>query len=106
MILAVIKKNNQPIIMKVIKGAFRFFIAWVIVLYLLFGTSIIYKVSSGSREIQKLTELSQYNGYKVKKLKTDWFGNWVVIKKGLDEEVLNCSDSIFAQLSVGKSIGK
>jgi hypothetical protein len=92
--------------MKFFKAAAKFLIAWVIVLYLLFGTSIIYKVSSGTREIQKLTELSQYNGYTVRKLKTDWFGNWVVIRKGLDEEVLNCSDSIFAQLSVGKSIGK
>jgi hypothetical protein len=92
--------------MKVIKGAFRFLIAWVIVLYLLFGTSIIYKVSSGTREIQDLAELSQYNGYEVKKLKTDWFGNWIIARKGQDEVVLKCSDSIFAQLSVGNSIGK
>ena len=78
----------------------------MIVLFLLFGTSIAYKVSSASKPIQDLSELSQYEGYKVKKLKTDWFGNWVVIKKGLDREVIKCSDSVFTQLSVGDYLGK
>ena len=91
--------------MKVIKAAAKFLFAWAIVLFLLFGTTIIYKVSSASKPIQDLTELNQYKGYKVKKLKTDWFGNWVVIKKGLDKEVLKCSDSVFAQLAVNDSLG-
>jgi hypothetical protein len=93
--------------MKVIKAAAKFLIAWAIVLFLLFGTTIVYKVSSvSSSEIKDLTELNQYEGYKVKKLKTDWFGNWVVIKKGLDKEVLKCSDSVFAQLAVDDYLGK
>jgi len=86
--------------MKVIKAAFKLLIVWVIILFLLFGTNIIYKVSSGSREIQTLTELNQYKGYKIRKLKTDWFGNWIIARKGQDEVVLRCSDSIFAELSV------
>jgi hypothetical protein len=93
--------------MKVIKAATKFLFAWAIVLFLLFGTTIAFKVSSvSSIEIKDLAALNQYEGYKVKKLKTDWFGNWVVIKKGLDREVLKCSDSVFAQLAVDDYLGK
>jgi len=92
--------------MKLFKAATKFLIAWAIVLLLLFGSTILYKVrSTVSNEIEDLTELIAYKGYTVKKLKTDWFGNWVVIKKGLDKEVLNCSDSAFSQLSVGDYLG-
>ena len=92
--------------MKVIKAAAKFLFAWAIVLFLLFGTTIAYKVSSTSKPIQDLAELNQYEGYRVQKLKTDWFGNWVVIKKGLDREVIKCSDSVFAQLAVNDYLGK
>jgi hypothetical protein len=93
--------------MKLFKASAKFLIAWAIILFLLFGSTIFYKVSSSvSNEIEDLTELNAYKGYTVKKLKTDWFGNWVVIKKGLDQEVLNCSDSVFSQLSVGDYLGK
>ena len=93
--------------MKVIKAAAKLLIAWAIVLFLLFGTTIFYKISSTvSNEVKDLTELNQYEGYKVKKLKTDWFGNWVVINKGLDQDVFKCSDSVFSQLSVGDLLGQ
>ena len=93
--------------MKVIKAAAKLLIAWAIVLFLLFGTTISYKVSStASNEIQDVTELKQYKGYKVKKLKTDWFGNWVVINNGIDREVFKCSDAVFSQLSVGDLLGQ
>jgi len=107
MILDVIYKIQPTSIMKVIKAAVKFLIAWAIILFLLFGTTIFYKVSSTvSNEVQDLTELNKYEGYKVKKLKSDWFGNWVVINKGLDREVFKCNDFVFSQLSVGDLLGQ
>ena len=92
--------------MKLIKGAVQLLIAWAILLFLLFGTTIVNYVGSSSTEIKDSSELNKYSGYQVKKLKNDWFGNWVIAKKGRDEVAFKCSDSIFAELSVEDQLGQ
>jgi len=91
--------------MKLIKVFLIAIATGAICLYLLFGTTIAYKIISNP-EITELNELNDYNGYTIEKLDKDWFGNWVIAKKGQKEVVFKCSDSIFSQLSVKKSIGK
>ena len=91
--------------MKIIKGFAVLLFVWIICLYLLFGSSIIMHVGIASKEISDPKELKKYNGYVVKKLKTDWFGNWVIAKNGSKEVVFRCDEVIFKKLSVSDSIG-
>ena len=91
--------------MKVIKGFFRLLLAWAVCLFLLFGSSFINYIGVASKEITEPKELNKYNGYVVKKLKTDVFGNWVIAKKGREEVVFRCDEVIFKKLSVSDSIG-
>ena len=91
--------------MKVIKGFFRLLLAWAVCLFLLFGSSFINYIGVASKEITEPKELNKYNGYVVKKLKTDVFGNWVIAKKGTEEVVFRCDEVIFKKLSVSDSIG-
>lgn len=92
-------------IMKVIKGFFVLLFVWVVCLYMLFGSVIIHHIGVASKEIANPNELQKYDGYIVKKLKTDLFGNWVIAKKGGKEVVFRCDDGIFKKLSVSESIG-
>ena len=91
--------------MKVIKGFFRLLLAWAVCLFLLFGSSFINYIGVASKEITEPKELNKYNGYVVKKLKTDVFGNWVIAKKGTEEVVFRCDEVIFKKLKVSDSIG-
>lgn len=92
--------------MKVIKGFFVLLLVWAFCLYLLFGTVIISHIGNASSEITDCKELKKYNGYVVKKLKTDLFGNWVIARKGRDEVVFRCDDALFSSLSISDSLGK
>ena len=92
--------------MKVIKGFVVLLLVWAFCLYLLFGTVIISHIGEASREITNAKELKKYNGYAVKKLKTDLFGNWVIAKKGTEELVFRCDDALFSSLSISDSLGK
>ena len=90
--------------MKVIKGFFRLLLAWAVCLFLLFGSSFINYIGVASKEITEPKELNKYNGYVVKKLKTDVFGNWVIAKKGTEEVVFRCDEVIIKKLSLSDSI--
>ena len=92
--------------MKVIKGFFVVLLVWAFCLYLLFGSVITHHIVEGSREITDPKELTKYNGYVVKKLKTDLFGNWVIARKGREEVVFKCDDALFSSLSISDSLGK
>ena len=91
--------------MKVIKAFFILIIVWAICLYMLFGPAVIHKVVE-TPEIRSLNELHKYSGYTVKKLDSDWFGNWAILKKGREEVVLECSDSVFVKLSINQILGQ
>ena len=92
--------------MKVIKGSFRLLLAWAICLFLLFGSSFMNYIGVASKEITEPKDLNIYNGYVVKKLKTELFGNWVIARKGREEVVFRCDDALFSSLSISDSLGK
>lgn len=92
--------------MKIIKGFFNLLLAWAILLFLLFGSSIINYVGVASKEITNPNDLAKYNGYVVKKLKTDVFGNWVIAGKGMEEVVFRCDEAIFSGLTISDSLGE
>ncbi len=92
--------------MKLIKGFAVLLFAWIICLYLLFGPVIIHQIGIASREITDPKELKKYNGYVVKRLKTDIFGNWVIARKGQEQVVFRCDVEIFKNLTISKSLGK
>jgi hypothetical protein len=92
--------------MKIIKGFFNLLLAWIVCLFLLFGSSFINYLGVASDEITEPKELAKYNGYVVKTLKTDLFGNWVIAKKGREEVVFRCDESIFSNLTISDSLGE
>ena len=73
---------------------------------LLFGTTIVNYLGSSSKKITEQKELTKYEGYVVKKLKTDVFGNWIIAKKGREAVVLRCDDAIFSSLSVSDPLAE
>ncbi len=92
--------------MKIIKGFFVLLIVWAICLFLLFGPATIHHIGVASREITDLKELNKFEGYVVKKLQTDIFGNWVIARKGRETAVFRCDDLIFKSLSISDPLGK
>ena len=89
-------------IMKVIKVFFVILVVWAIVLFVFFGPGIVYKVAN-TPEINELKDLHTYKGYTIEKLDSDFFGNWVIIKKESEEVVLKCSNQVFESLSIDQS---
>ena len=91
--------------MKIFKLVFIMLVIGTICLFVLFGPAIVNKVAA-TPEVNKLNDLKKYDGYIVQSLDADWFGNWVIVRKGREKSVFKCSDSIFADLKIKDRIGQ
>jgi hypothetical protein len=84
----------------------KFHLICTFTLFVYFSPGLALKLLKEDWNIKEKTQLEQYQGYVVKRKKTDWFGHWVTAKKGRKEIVLRCEESIFQDLVINKPIGR